>query len=486
MKKSLLLLTSLACASTAFLSALPAHSADEILADARRTGKAFARVAKNATPAVVFIRVEKVFQRRLPRQEQYSYNDPFDFFRRFFDDRYTPQYRQYKQQGAGSGFLISKDGYILTNNHVVSDTDRITVRLKDGKEVEARLVGSDPKSEVAVIKIEGDNYPHLPLGDSAAIDIGEWVIAIGNPFGLSETVTVGVVSAKGRSNLDITDYEDFIQTDAAINPGNSGGPLLNIDGEVIGINTALFSRSGGYMGIGFAIPINLAKGIQEQLIRHGKVERGFLGVGIQPLTQDLAVSFGAEGEEGIVVRMVQDGSAADKAGLRSGDIILQLNGTVVNDTGRFRNEVSANPPGTEIRLRILRDGKKIDLTAKVGSLDEAENETSGATGSTSELLDKLGFSVEDITPEVAQRFNYEEGDGVIVSSVDAGSPADYKGLQPNDLIVSVQRKPVSSVRDVHAALRDAITQKRDLILLQVGRLRGPQGTRYVAIPVPEK
>jgi len=362
---------------------------------------------------------------------------------------------------------------------VVGDADRILVRLHNGREQEARRIGADPKSEVAVIKIEGTDYPFLQLGDSSAIDIGEWVLAIGNPFGLTESVTVGIVSAKGRSHVGIADYENFIQTDAAINPGNSGGPLLNIDGEVVGINTAIYSRTGGYMGIGFAIPINLAKAIKEQLITHGKVDRGYLGVGIQPLTSDLAASFGVEGQSGIVVCMVEEESAAEKAGLRTGDLIIALDGRPVDDTSRFRNAVSSNPPGTRIKLKILRGGKPIDVTAKIGSLEDAE---SGVSEKSSDLLGKLGFSVEDISAEVAQRFGYGRGEGVVVSEVLEGSPAAHKGLRPYDLVVAVERKAVSSTQEFHAALKRVAEEGKNIVLMRVGRERG---MRYIAIPVPK-
>ena len=472
----------LALAAVVVTTGITVRAADDV-AEARRLGKAFTRTAKKAMPAVVFVRVEKTLHRRVPQAQRHQYNDPFEFFgeelwRRFFEEQANPQYRQFKQQGAGSGFLISKDGYILTNNHVVGDADRIMVRLHDGTELEAKRIGSDAKSEVAVIKIEGDDYPFLPLGDSAATDIGEWVIAIGNPFGLTESVTVGVVSAKGRSNMGITDYENFIQTDAAINPGNSGGPLLNIDGEVIGINTAIYSRSGGYMGIGFAIPINLAKSIKEQLVIHGKVDRGYLGVGIQPLTKDLAASFGVDDRNGIIVRMVEEDSGADKAGLQAGDLIVELDGLPVDDTGRFRNAVSSNPPGTRIKLKIVRDGKTLEVEAKIGSLEDAQT---GANGESTGLLEKLGFSVTEITPEITQRFGHERGEGVVVSEVEDGSPADQKGLRPFDLIAAVERRRVSSVEEFHAIMKKVAEEGKNVVLMRVGRQRI---LHYVAIPVP--
>jgi len=297
----------------------------------RETFEAFSNVAEKAIPAVVFVKVEKTVSAPsfgMP----FEFNgpmDPFggDFFDRFFRGQQphdSPQ--KYHQMAQGSGCIISSNGYILTNHHVVGNVDTIIVKFHDGQELVAKVIGSDEKSDVAVIKVEGKNLPVLPLGDSDKLRIGEWVIAIGNPFGLAETVTVGVVSAKGRSNVHIADYEDFIQTDAAVNPGNSGGPLLNLEGQVIGINAAIFSQSGGYMGIGFAIPINMAKNIKEQVLKSGKVTRGQLGISVQELSKELADSFYLESTKGILFADVLSDSPAEKAGLQTGDSILKVNG----------------------------------------------------------------------------------------------------------------------------------------------------------------
>jgi len=303
---------------TMSVSPAQAREAEDARPALRSLSRAFTQVAQQAMPAVVFIQVEKTLE---TGTSPFGLNNPFDlfseeFFERFFGRRFPEQRRerrqprQYRQQGQGSGFIVSKDGYILTNHHVVGEADRLRVTLADDREFEAKLIGADPKSDVAVIKIAGNNFPVLPIGDSDALAVGEWVIAIGNPFGLTHTMTVGVVSAKGRSRMGITDYEDFIQTDAAINPGNSGGPLLNLDGAVVGINTAIFSRSGGYMGIGFAIPIKMATHIQQQLITTGKVTRGYLGVNIQSLTKDLARSFGIAERDGVLIASVAPGTPA--------------------------------------------------------------------------------------------------------------------------------------------------------------------------------
>jgi serine protease Do len=435
---------------------------------------AFTQVAKQALPAVVFIQVEKTIE---TSQGPFEFNDPFDlfndeFFRRFFGRRFPRPQRKYRQMGLGSGFIISRDGYILTNHHVVGDADRIKVKLADGREVKAKLIGTDPKSDVAVIKIKGDDLPVLPLGDSDALEVGEWVIAIGNPFGLTHTITVGVVSAKGRSGMGIEDYEDFIQTDAAINPGNSGGPLINLRGEVIGINTAIFSRSGGYMGIGFAIPINMVKAIEQQLIATGKVTRGYLGVHIQNLTDDLAKSFGLENTEGVLIADVAKDSPASKAGIKTGDVIVVFDGKPVKNVQQLRNMVALTLPGTQVQVVVVRDREKRELTVTIGEL--AEEQVASVEGSG--LLEKLGFAVQDLTPELAQQFGYEEGGGVLVSQVEAGSPAAMVGIRPGTLIRQVNRQPVHNTEEFMQALAKSEETKRVLFLLQDRR-----GTRFVAL-----
>ncbi len=449
----------------------------------QQTSEAFANLAEKAMPAVVSIKVEKTTRIGGAGRESVPFNDPFEFFgddfmRRFFPGqgqvpRRAPRQREFKQQGAGSGFLISKDGYILSNAHVVGDADTISVRLNDGREFEAERIGTDPKSEVALIKIAGDNFPVLPLADSSAIRVGQWVVAIGNPFGLAETLTVGVISAKGRSNIGIADYEDFIQTDAAINPGNSGGPLLNTEGEVIGINTAIYSRSGGYMGIGFAVPINMAKFVKAQLIESGEVIRSYLGIYIQPITPELADAFGLDSTDGILVSTVTEGGGAEKGGLQAGDIILKLNGKKVRNIGVFRNTVAATPPGTEMSLTIFRDGDRQTLEVTTGAFPEVGEEIA-ATPELDEKVEKLGLTVETLTPELAGQFGYDAGDGVIVSQVAYGSAAAAAGIRPGDLIRSVNRTEVST----EAEFRKALDTGSDRVLLHVSNNRG---SRFVVL-----
>jgi serine protease Do len=444
----------------------------------KKAGSGFAEVAKKAIPAVVFVKVEKSVKMGAGG---YYFNNPYEFFgddflERFFGGgqrRYMrPEPREFKQKGQGSGFLISKDGFILTNNHVVGEADKITVRLHDGREFTAKRIGSDPKSEVAVIKIEGENLPFLKLGSSSALEIGEWVIAIGNPFGLSETLTVGVVSAKGRSGMGITEYEDFIQTDAAINPGNSGGPLLNIDGEVIGINTAIFSQTGGSLGIGFAVPIDMAKMIKEQLVKTGKVTRGYLGVFLQEITAELAESMGIKEHEGILVGDVMKDSPADKAGLKHGDIILKLNGHEVKNVTLFRNEVSSASPGSKLGLLIVRDGKEKEVSA---TTDVMPDESTGQGPVLSQSgPGKLGLTLKNITKEIAQEYNLSVDKGALVTEVEPDSVAEHAGIEPGHVILGVNRKSVSNIVEFNKAIAEA----KDKVFLRVtdGRF-----TRYIPL-----
>ncbi|RUM91938.1 MAG: serine protease [Thermodesulfatator sp.] len=442
-----------------------------------KTSQAIAEIVKEAMPAVVFVQVEKTVEQGpspFGGQDPFGmFNDPF--FQRFFGPHLRQRPRKFKQRGQGSGFIISRDGYILTNNHVVGDADTIRVKLADGRKFKAKVIGKDPQSDVAVIKINATGLPTLPLGNSDSIQVGEWVIAIGNPFGLTQTVTVGVISAKGRSRLGITDYEDYIQTDAAINPGNSGGPLINIHGEAIGINSAIFSRSGGYMGIGFAIPINMAKAVKNQLIKNGKVVRGWLGVVIQEIDEDLAKSFGLKKAEGVLISEVAENSPAKKAGLKSGDIILKMDGHNVVDIGELRNKIALTPPGSKVTFDILREGKHKTVTV---TIEEKPGGVSVAM-SKHEILKELGLVVQELTPDLAQQFGYHEGQGVLVAEVEPGSLAASVGIQPGQLIEEVNRKKVSTVKEFLKALEKSNKTKRVLFKVRDGDM-----SRYVALRLP--
>lgn len=444
----------------------------------RKTGQAFRSVAKQVSPAVVYIQVEKEVE-----QQGYSGNpfgnSPFgdEFFRRFFgqppqqeNPHKTPPKR--RASGQGSGFIISADGYIMTNNHVVGDADKVTVQMLDGREFDAKIVGTDPPTDVALIKIEADEkFPFLPLGNSDQLEVGDWVLAFGNPFGLSHTLTAGIVSAKGRSGIGLTDYENFIQTDAAINPGNSGGPLVNLDGEVVGMNTAIFSRSGGYMGIGFAIPINMAKGIRQQLVNNGSVTRGRLGVLIQDMDKDLAESFGIDQRQGILVAQVQEDSPAEKGGIEQGDVILMLNGQKVDKVASFRNKIAMTTPGTEVSLKVLRDGKKKTLKVEIGAM---ETDSEGRPVS-SDALPELGMKLQKLTDELAEQFGYENSQGVLVTEVEAGSIAARAGIKRGDLIEEVNRKEVSDPAEIKQMIKNS-KKKTVLLLVKQG-----ENSRYLAL-----
>ena len=348
-----------------------------------RQSKTRASLVQNFQKAVVHIKVEKI----LRNSEGQPLNNPYDlynedFIKRFFPGIKPPQsqpQQPFRQQGMGSGSVISKDGYILTNHHVVGEADRILVKLFDGKEVRAKLVGTDPESDISVIKIDGSGYDFLSMGNSNELMVGESVIAVGNPFGLTQTVTYGIVSAKGRSNVGINEYENFIQTDAAINPGNSGGPLMNLRGEIIGVNSAIFSRSGGYQGIGFAVPINMAKNIMEDLIENGSVSRGWLGVSIQDINQDLAQAFKMDDTNGSLITGVMEDTPADVAGLKRGDVVIEINGEQIKNSNHLRNEIANAGAGSDIELIVISDSSKrkflirLDERPKqLGRVDEIE------------------------------------------------------------------------------------------------------------------
>ena len=365
-----------ACLSAAFAAGWTLHApgspppaaAQEADRDAIRqelsrladTSDLFAKVAQVASPSVVHVAVSRTVMARDPFDD--FFND--DAFRRFFRER-MPQ-RRYRQQGLGSGFILDAQGHILTNSHVVNGADEVVVRLADRREFKARLVGADPQTDVAVLKIDAPGLNPVVVGDSDALKVGQWVIAIGNPFGLEQTLTVGVVSAKGRANVGILDYEDFIQTDAAINPGNSGGPLFNARGQVVGITTAILSRSGGYQGVGFAIPIKMALAIQEQIVAHGRVKRGYLGLQMGDVDEETAKELGLPKAQGSAIGRVVPGSPAAKAGIRVGDVVLKFGPAEVRDANHLKSLIAQAPVGGEVKVKILRRGEERELTVKVG------------------------------------------------------------------------------------------------------------------------
>ncbi len=471
------LLLSLVGASLAFSSHAASYKSAPGLNYLEETSQAFTGIAKKATPGVVFIKAQYNQQPVGPFQGNLGgedFTNPFDFFgdeffRKFFGaprGGNHPQQQQQQPIATGSGFLVSPDGFILTNFHVVKDASILTAVLNDGREYEAAVVGTDPRTDLAVIKINEKDLAYLSFGNSDNLDIGEWVVAIGNPFALEASLTVGVVSAKGRQDLGITALEDFIQTDAAINPGNSGGPLLNLNGDVIGINTAIATRTGGYMGIGFAIPSNMAKHVMDQIINTGMVKRAYLGVILQQIDRELGVATFFLQMDGFVVAEVVKDSPAANAGLEHGDIILDLNGKPAKTVSKFRNEIALMDPGSHIELKVLRKDKVIKVKIPLGTVSEAEVNSQ-------EFIQKLGLeidSAQNLSPDTAQKLGFASTpEGIVITKVKPGSPAANAGLRPYFLITGVvvnwkNQKKVTSVKEFSEALSE-IGNKKYVVLI---------------------
>jgi serine protease Do len=411
----------------------------------------FSNLAESASPAVVNIRTVKTIKGggrvfRHFKKGPFGDDDPMkDFFDRFLDE---DQKRDFKQRSLGSGFIIDKDGYIVTNNHVIDNADKIVVILKDEKEFEAKIVGRDKNTDLALIKIESNhNLPVLGFGDSDALKVGQWVVAIGNPFGLEQTVTAGIVSAKGRV-IGSGPYDDFIQTDASINPGNSGGPLLNMKGEVIGINTAIVA---GGQGIGFAIPVNLAKNVIVQLKSTGEVTRGWLGVGIQDISKEVAEYYGIKEKKGVLVTEVFPGDPADLAGIKPKDIILSVNGKAVDSARQLTGMIADISVGDTIQIKINRNGKSRTTDVKIAKREDTK--ISGKSTQEREQA-QLGIQASEITPETARRFNLKDTAGIIVVGVDPESKAAEAGLQMHDIIREINHKNITSVSDFNKTIND--------------------------------
>ncbi|MCC7381361.1 MAG: DegQ family serine endoprotease [Deltaproteobacteria bacterium] len=413
-----------------------------------------ADIAEKVTPAVVNITTERT---RRPASAPFPPGHPL------FPELFGPGQRR-PEKGAGSGVVISADGYIVTNNHVVENADQIKVSFNDKSEYRAKLIGTDKPSDLALIKIEAKGMPHLSFGDASRLRLGEYVLAVGNPFGVGQTVTMGIVSAKGRANIGIVDYEDFIQTDAAINPGNSGGALVSMKGELVGINTAILSRSGGAQGIGFAVPANMAQPILQQIKQHGRVRRGWLGVGIQDLTPDLVETLKLQKEtEGVLITTVMEDGPAAKAELQPEDVVMSVNGKKARQASDLRNLVAMLGPGAKAQLEVLRGGKKISVTVALSEKkDESEQAVSGETSSS--VLS--GLSLRDLNEEArAQLHLPKKLEGVVVTEVEPGSAAEDAGLREGDVITQIDRARVRSTDD----LRKLELDKRDRVLLRVYR-----------------
>ena len=398
------------------------------------------KIGRELKPAVVNVSAKRSETAMPEMQGPSGEETPFD---RYFKDFFGSRPKRH-ERSMGSGFIINPNGYIVTNNHVVDGATQVQVKLSDGRELPAKVVGRDSKTDIALLKVEASGLTVIPLGDSSASQVGEPVMAIGNPFGLDQTVTTGIVSATGRA-IGSGPYDDFIQTDASINPGNSGGPLINARGQAIGINTAIFSQTGGSVGIGFAIPTSLAKSIVTQLADSGKVTRGWLGVGIQPVTPDIAKSFGRTETTGALVSSVSEGSPAEKAGLKAGDIITEYDGRKVERVSDLPRAVAGTPVGHDVRLGVVRDGMPMTLTAKVAALDAKEPREADRG---ERAKPTLGLAVQPLTPALAQQLGVKATQGLVVQNVQDGSPAADAGFERGDVIVEVNKKPVKSVAEL--------------------------------------
>jgi serine protease Do len=437
------------------------ESSGEPLSDQISFQSGFASVVKPALAAVVNISSSKT-----TRVETPFFGSPF--FRDFFGDRFGER----REQGVGSGVIINSDGYILTNHHVIDGASDVRVYLRDKREIKARVIGADPRTDIAVLKIDESNLSALPLGDSSLVQVGEFVLAIGNPFGVGQTVTFGIVSATGRGGLNIEDYEDFIQTDAAINPGNSGGALINARGQLIGINTAIVSRgAGGNQGVGFAVPVNMARYVMEQILKNGKVVRGYLGVIIQEVTPSLAKAFGLNEPRGALVSDVTPGGPASRAGIVKGEIITEINGERVVDSRSLRVRIAQTAPGTAVRLKLLNEGREREVSLTLGELPETIARGEAGVGIKGAME---GVSLDEMNAQVARQLGLPASlRGVVVTDIRPDTPAADAGLRRGDVIVEVNRRSVSSL----AEFEGAAAGKQSLLLL----VRRGENTVYVAI-----
>ena len=469
-----------------FISPLSLFAQDPgSIATLRQMGKAFASIAEKTSPAVVSLRADRVVTQDYPSMESWPFgepfSDPFEFFFRSPRQREPREPRQPRRESRtaqGSGFIISPDGYILTNNHMVEEAEKIDIELTDGRKFTAKIIGTDPDSDVAVIKVDAKDLPYLELADSDALEVGEWVLAIGNPLGLSHTVTAGIVSAKGRSGFGLAYFENFIQTDAAINFGNSGGPLINLDAKVVGINTAIVG-SGGNIGIGFAIPINMVKNIYDQLLKNGTVSRGYIGIKYGELESEIASGLGLkEDTKGIYVIEVMEDSPAEKAGIKRYDVIVEFEGKPVGKSNEFLNRVAMLNPGTKVEMVIIRNRRQKKITLTLATLPS----TAELTGTLpQETRKELGFTVEDLTGELAEQYGYKDLSGVIVTSVDEDSQAAEKGIARGALIMEVNQQKIRNTTEFNEAIKDAKKEGTALLFVKRGRY-----TYFVPLKLSEK
>jgi len=453
---------------TAFLTAMvpawggcaAADKSSQPVISAKELGRAFVEVSKKVQPSVVSIRSEKTVTSSSPWEghEDFFKGSPFEDF---FKGRGAPPQKR-KQTSGGSGVIVDPKGYILTNNHVVAGAEKITVRLSDGRELKGTVKGTDQRTDLAVVQVDATSLPVATLGDSDKIEVGEWAIAIGSPFGLEKTVTVGVISAKDRSGLGTGTYEDFIQTDASINPGNSGGPLVNIDGEVIGINVMIIQPG---QGIGFAIPINLAKNIMEALISKGKVVRPWVGIGLQDLTPELMASFNLKEKEGSLIGQVYEGSPAEQAGVKVGDLVVNIDGINIKNSQDVVREVLKKKVGQKIKMEIVREGKKMEISVTTGEMPATMAEPKSGQ---LEKKEWFGLHITPVTPEIAKQLGLKTAEGVVVETVDSGSVAQEAGLRKGDVIVEINRQKIKNVNDYLKAMGEAKAGQGVLLLISRG------------------
>jgi serine protease Do len=455
----------------------PAASIKEATHSGTEDARGYSRVVKEVVPAVVNISTSRVTKQETSGMRNLPQMDPF--FRQFFGDEGPGRFnapKERREKSLGSGVIVSREGYVLTNNHVVDHATEITVTLKDKREMKAELVGTDPRTDIAVLKIDGTNFPYVTLGDSSKVKVGDIALAIGNPFGVGQTVTMGIVSAMGRANLGIEEVEDFIQTDAPINPGNSGGALIDDEGHLIGINTAILSgNSGGNQGIGFAVPVNLAHHVMDQILKNGKVERAYLGILPQDVTPAMAKAFGAKEAKGAVVGEITANSPAAHSDLKQGDIIVEVNGKPVDDANQLRLEIGLLSPGSTVNLSVLRAGTPQHVTVKMAAFPSKEERASVEKNATGSALE--GVSVESLTPETARQMKLDPATkGVVVADIDPSSRAADAGLRAGDVIQQVNHQSVKSVQDFDRAMSSA--KKDDPTLLLVNR---EGNTLFVAV-----
>ena len=454
------------------------------------TPDSFAPLVKQVSPAVVNIRTEKMvegprglvpYRGQAPAPDEQGEQPPdlHEFFRRFFGGRGEPGGQggaphAYKQQAAGSGVLVDAEGYVLTNNHVVAGADKIMVHLKDGEEYEAKIIGRDKKTDLALIKVTTDKeLPFLPLGDSEKLQVGDWVLAMGNPFGLENTVTAGIVSAKGRV-IGAGPYDDFIQTDASINPGNSGGPLINLKGEVVGINTAIVAQG---QGIGFAIPVNMARKVMGQLRSKGRVIRGWLGVLIQPINKELAKKFDLKDTKGALVADVVKGGPADKAGIKRGDVIVEFDGHEIKDFHTLSRLAAESEVGGKVKLTVVRKGSPRPINVTIGEMKSEET----AQGEAPSQKVQLGMELQELTPELAKQLGMSGKKGLVITAVEPGSPAAEAGLVRGEVILEINQKSVASLKEFEE-IADKLKPGEGLLLL----IQSKQGTIFKIIKTPKK